>query len=170
MAHTNKQHKLRDNVNAHRASVTSYTTTYSSADINVSCSLRNKSLISVAVIGDIFNKNIRDNNARSNETKHNSPNDVNISLMPTSLERSMNLETLAGIRTDPALRLVARSRGMWRPPLDIFGGGDAFIMWLTCPFIIGDIGVVVKPPGLTLLELPNECFDVLNVDTFNACD
>lgn len=83
MAHTKRQQRFNDNVNAHNANVTSYTTTYSSAVITVNCSARNSSLISLAVTGDIFSKKINDSSASNRLTRQSKPKLTSVSLTPT---------------------------------------------------------------------------------------
>lgn len=94
MAQTKRQHKFRDNVKAHNAKVTSYTTTYSSAVITVNCSDLRSSRISFAVTGDIFNKNMSDSSANNKLTEHSNPKLTNISFTPTSLDLAINLLTV----------------------------------------------------------------------------
>lgn len=65
IAHTRRQHKLRDSVNAHRANVTSYTTANSSG-----------ALVAGA---DIFSRNSKAKRANSRLTRHKSARDVNAS-------------------------------------------------------------------------------------------
>jgi hypothetical protein len=164
MAHTRRQHKLRERLRAQRANVTSYTTMYSSAEIIVSCSVRRKSLMPAGDMGDILSRKMSDRSASKRDTRHSRPKDVSISLIPASFDRVMNRDTLAGIRVLPPLILVVRPLEICNPPFAIFGGVRT---WLTGPFIV-ILFIVAFPPGLTPLEFPNECFDVLRVDTFKA--
>lgn len=69
IAQTSRQHKFRDNANAQRASMTSYTIGYSS-------------WLEVTVNGDILSKNIRERIASRRETRHSNPRLVSISLTP----------------------------------------------------------------------------------------
>jgi len=168
MAHTRRQHRLRESVSAQRASVTSYTTTYSSAEIMVSCSVRRISLMSAFVIGEILSRKIRDRSASKRDTRHSRPNDVSISLIPASFDLVMNRDTLAGISALAPLKLVVRPLEMCKPPFAILGGVTT---WVTGPFIVILLTAMLPPPpppGLTPLEVPKECFDVLRVETFRA--
>jgi hypothetical protein len=54
-------------------------------------------------------------------------------------------------------------RDICKPPFAILGGVTT---WVTGPFIVTLFTAL--PPGLTLLEFPKECLDVLRVDTFKA--
>lgn len=105
MAHTKRQHKLSDSVNAHKAKVTSYTTTYSSAVITVNCSARSNSLMSLAVTGEIFRRKIKDNSASNKLTRHRSPRLTSISLTPICFDLEINLFTdVFGLRALEMLR------------------------------------------------------------------
>jgi hypothetical protein len=81
-------------------------------------------------------------------------------LMPASLDLVMNRDTLAGMSVLPPLWPLE----ICKPPFAIFGGVTT---WVTGPFIV-ILFTVALPPGLTPLEFPKECFDVLRVDTFKA--
>lgn len=130
MAQTRRQQRFSDRVRAHSAKVTSYTTTYSSAVITVSCSALNSSLMSLAVTGDIFRRNISERSASSRLTKQRRPKLTSISFTPTwklgftscppyagricstvtCLDLAMNLLTAV-----PCCRLL----DMLRPPLRV---------------------------------------------------
>jgi hypothetical protein len=88
----------------------------------VSCSVRRISLISVFVIGEILSRKIRERRASKRDTRHSSPNDVSISLIPASFDLVMNRDTLAGIRALALLKLVVRPLEICKPPFAILGG------------------------------------------------
>ena len=94
IAHTRRQHKLRDSARAHSARVTSYTIVYSSGLIK---------LLGVTVNGEIFSRKIKESSANSRDTKHSRPRLVSVSLAPASwslwfLDKDEDQGSVQGVR------------------------------------------------------------------------
>jgi hypothetical protein len=140
IAHTRRQQRFSERVNAHNANVTSYTTANSSG-----------ALVAGA---DIFSKNSNANNARSKLTRHNKAKDVSAS----SVAARVLLFRAGAVRFDA-------NPGAF--PLAIFGGDTTGIGPITG---IGGATVGGGcAPGLTLAEVPpTECLEESNVETLRA--
>lgn len=139
IAHTRRQHKFSDNVNAHNANVTSYTTANSSG--------------ALVVGAEILSRNKSASSASSRLTRHSSANDVRASSVAA---RALLLLSAIG--------RACNSPGAF--PLASFGG-DATEMGATIDTgALLDAGAC--PPGLTLAEVPpTECLEESRVDTLS---
>lgn len=139
IAHTSKQQRFNDNVNAHNANVTSYTTANSSG-----------ALVAGA---DIFSKNNNARRASSKLTRHNKASEVKASSVAALV---LLFLTVAG-----------RCGGM--PVAFPFAsfGGDATDKGATTD--TGAAFAAGCAPGLTLAEVPpTECFEESRVDTLRG--
>lgn len=140
IAHTSKQQRFNESVNAHNASVTSYTTANSSG-----------ALVAGA---DIFSKNKSASSASSRLTRHNKAREVKASSVAALVLRFLAVD----------------GRGGGMPvalPFASFGG-DATGMGETTDTGAAVVAGCA-PPGLTLAEVPpTECFEESRVDTLRG--
>lgn len=138
IAHTRRQHRFSDNVNAHSANVTSYTTANSSG--------------ALAAGADILSRNSSASNARSRLTRHSSASEVSASSVAALL---LLLLTVAG-------------RGAGSPgavPLPIFAG-EVSVTGTTTGTAEAVAGCA--PGLTLAEVPPTECLDESSVDTFSG--
>lgn len=121
--------------------------------MTVNCSARSNSLISFAVTGDIFNKNINESSASNKLTRHKSPKLISISLTPicfTGLTPPILCFPIVLFRAPPANGL--RALDIFSPPFRLFPReGLSRELFPTPPI--------------------SECFDVFKLEAFrgNSC-
>lgn len=138
MAHTNKQHKFRDNVRAHNANVTSYTTANSSG---------------AEVVGaEIFSKNNSARRASSKLTRHSSASDV----------KASSVEAFALF---PLLTCCRGCGAPWAIPFGILGGATGAMTGIGAGG--GPCVCWWCPPGLMLAEVC-ECLEESKVETLRG--
>lgn len=138
IAHTRRQHRFNDSVNAHNANVTSYTTANSSGALDAGA--------------DIFKRKSKASNASSKLTRHSNANEVNASSVAARVLRF----------------LVVVGLGTGRPvavPLAIFGG-EATGIGATTGTGGGTAGCA--PGLTLAEVPPTECLDESRVDTFSG--
>lgn len=138
IAHTSRQQRFNESVNAHNANVTSYTTANSSG-----------ALVAGA---DIFSKNSSANSASNKLTRHSNAKEVKASSV-AALE---------------LLFLTEVGRGVWTPvafPLAILGG-EATGMGATTD--TGAAGGGCAPGLTLAEVPPTECLDESRVDTLRG--
>lgn len=138
MAHTSRQQRFSESVNAHRANVTSYTTANSSG-----------ALVAGA---DIFSRNSSASNARSKLTRHSRARDVRASSVAARVLLALAVAGLLGIPVAvPLASLGGDATGMGVTT----GTGAAFVGGWAPGLTLADVP-------------PTECFEESKVDTFSG--